>query len=93
MGKNLPSVVAGTPYRIWHRGAWSDFSDVGFPQDLRNCTKCHSASNPNTPQGDNWKNLPGRAAWARNLSDTSFALSAAGADRLASNMNEHAICR
>src|SRR5690349_1941891 len=31
MGKNLPSVQAGTPYRIWHRSAWSDFSDVGFP--------------------------------------------------------------
>ena len=32
-----------------------DFSEVGFPQDLRNCTKCHSGSNPATPQGDNWK--------------------------------------
>ena len=31
MGKNLPSVVAGGKYRIWHRGAWSDFSNVGFP--------------------------------------------------------------
>ncbi len=31
MGRNLPSVQAGTPYRIWHRGAWSDFSSVGFP--------------------------------------------------------------
>src|ERR1035441_9749215 len=26
MGSSLPSVKAGTPYRIWHRGAWSDFS-------------------------------------------------------------------
>ena len=31
MGKNLPSVKAGTPYRIWHRGAWSDFSERGIP--------------------------------------------------------------
>jgi OmcA/MtrC family decaheme c-type cytochrome len=38
MGSSLPSVVAGTPYRIWHRGAWSDFSTVVFPQDVRNCT-------------------------------------------------------
>ena len=33
MGSSLPSVKAGTPYRIWHRGAWSDFSTVVFPQD------------------------------------------------------------
>jgi OmcA/MtrC family decaheme c-type cytochrome len=32
-----------------------DFSEVGFPQDLRNCTVCHSGANPATPQGDNWK--------------------------------------
>jgi len=31
MGSSLPSVKAGTPYRIWHRGAWSDFSTVVFP--------------------------------------------------------------
>ena len=41
MGSSLPSVKAGTPYRIWHRGAWSDFSQVVFPQDVRNCTTCH----------------------------------------------------
>src|ERR1035438_8157217 len=40
MGSSLPSVKAGTPYRIWHRGAWSDFSTVVFPQDVRNCTTC-----------------------------------------------------
>ena len=28
MGKNLPSVKAGKPYRIWHRGAWSDRKSV-----------------------------------------------------------------
>ncbi|MDP1691470.1 MAG: OmcA/MtrC family decaheme c-type cytochrome [Burkholderiaceae bacterium] len=39
-----------------------DFSEVGFPQDLRNCTKCHSASNPATPQGDNWKTRPSKEA-------------------------------
>ena len=32
-----------------------DYAEVGFPQDLRNCTVCHSAANPKTPQGDNWK--------------------------------------
>lgn len=34
-----------------------DFSEVGFPQDLRNCTVCHTGANPATPQGDNWKRV------------------------------------
>jgi OmcA/MtrC family decaheme c-type cytochrome len=54
MGKNLPSVKAGTPYRVWHRGAWSDFSDVVFPQDIRNCGTCHQGSS----QADHWNTKP-----------------------------------
>jgi len=36
-----------------------------FPQDLRNCTKCHdgsATSTVQTAQGDNWKNVPNRLA-------------------------------
>jgi OmcA/MtrC family decaheme c-type cytochrome len=61
MGKNLPSVIAGTPYRIWHRGKWSDFSDVGFPtgtDELKTCTVCHQ----NAPQANNYMTSPTRAA-------------------------------
>jgi len=57
MGSSLPSVKAGTPYRIWHRGAWSDFSTVVFPQDVRNCTTCHQGAT----QADNWKTNPSAA--------------------------------
>jgi OmcA/MtrC family decaheme c-type cytochrome len=57
-GSSLPSVVAGTPYTIFHRGATVDFSAVVFPQDLRNCTTCHTG----TTQADNWKTKPTRAA-------------------------------
>jgi OmcA/MtrC family decaheme c-type cytochrome len=60
-GEELPSVVAGTPYTLGN----ADFSDVVFPQDIKNCTKCHDgtvgASNA-TAQGDNWKNRPSMAA-------------------------------
>src|ERR1039458_7285694 len=59
MGSSLPSVKAGTPYRIWHRGAWSDFSAVVFPQDVRNCTTCHAKP---AAQADNWKTNPSAAA-------------------------------
>ena len=50
-GENLPSVVAGGTYAIGE----DDFSDVVFPQEIRNCTKCHDGADPATPQGDNWK--------------------------------------
>jgi OmcA/MtrC family decaheme c-type cytochrome len=56
-GAALPSVIAGTPYKIGN----ADFSAVTFPQDVRSCTKCHDgtpgASNV-TAQGDNWKMQP-----------------------------------
>ncbi|MDX1300715.1 OmcA/MtrC family decaheme c-type cytochrome [Photobacterium sp.] len=28
---------------------------VEFPQDIRNCSNCHTAANEATPQGDSWK--------------------------------------
>jgi OmcA/MtrC family decaheme c-type cytochrome len=58
-GSSLSSVKAGQPYGIYHRGAMVDFSDVVFPQDMRNCTTCHA---PGTKQADNWKTNPNRAA-------------------------------
>jgi OmcA/MtrC family decaheme c-type cytochrome len=73
MGSSLPSVKAGTPYRIWHRGAWSDFSNVVFPQDVRNCTTCHAA--PAT-QADNWKTNPSSAACGSCHDDVNFATGA-----------------
>jgi OmcA/MtrC family decaheme c-type cytochrome len=71
MGKNLPSVVAGTPYRIWHRGAWSDFSDVGFPSgvdELKTCEVCHQKA----PQAANYFN-PSRAACGACHDNVNFA--------------------
>jgi OmcA/MtrC family decaheme c-type cytochrome len=53
---------------IWGFGSTEhNYSHVGFPQDLRNCNKCHSNTvaegNPyQTAQGDNWKAVPSRAA-------------------------------
>ena len=70
MGENLPSVKAGTPYRIWHRGAWSDFSTVAFPQDARNCNACHT---PGQAQSDNWKTSPSRAACGACHDNVNFA--------------------
>jgi OmcA/MtrC family decaheme c-type cytochrome len=41
------------------------FNSIAFPQDIRNCTKCHdgsATSTAQTAQGDDWKNVPSRLA-------------------------------
>jgi len=58
------------------------YGDVKYPQDQRNCVKCHtgtaiaaSANNaaiPATPQGDNWKNVPSRLACGGCHTDINF---------------------
>ena len=58
-GANLPSVVAGGEYAIYgHNNRKFDFSDVVFPQDVRNCTKCHDEADADTPQAGNWMTQP-----------------------------------
>jgi OmcA/MtrC family decaheme c-type cytochrome len=59
-GERLPSVVAGTPYRIED----ADFSTVAFPQDIRNCYYCHEGTDPakKPTQSDVWYTKPSRAA-------------------------------
>ncbi len=37
------------------------FNEITYPQDHRNCVKCHTASTA-TPQGDNWFKKPNRFA-------------------------------
>ncbi len=50
-GPNLPSVIAGKPYQIIGFGnSVADYSDVTYPQDIRNCTTCHK----NSQQVNNW---------------------------------------
>ena len=64
-GRNLPSVIAGSPYQIYgFGGAVVDFSTVGFPQDPRNCISCHEGNDPaNKPaQSDSWYTRPTRAS-------------------------------
>jgi OmcA/MtrC family decaheme c-type cytochrome len=65
-GAMLPSVEADIPYVI----AGQDFSDVEFPQDIRNCTKCHTSE---ATQSDDYKNDPSRAACGSCHDDVDFA--------------------
>ncbi|MBI4216691.1 MAG: OmcA/MtrC family decaheme c-type cytochrome [Chloroflexi bacterium] len=71
-GANLPSVKAGTPYFIVGNAQnVADFSEIGWPQDIRNCTTCHGRPPAGVkaedyaklaPQADNYKTAPSRAA-------------------------------
>ena len=63
MGKNLPSVQEGGKYNIiGFRGSDHDYSQLGYPQDIRNCVNCHAGPITGagrddlvlTAQGDNW---------------------------------------
>ncbi len=70
MGSSLPSVKAGSPYRIWHRGAWSDFSEVTFPQRVANCEACHTKG---PAQANNYLTNPSRAACGACHDNVNFA--------------------
>lgn len=57
-GANLPSVRSGSPYRIvGFQGSVHDYSEVGFPRDIRECTACHQGED-----ADNWKTRASLAA-------------------------------
>jgi OmcA/MtrC family decaheme c-type cytochrome len=69
-GANLPSVVAGGKYQIiGYNQSVNDFSTVVFPDDVRDCTKCHRA--PAT-QADNYLTKPSRAACGSCHDDVNF---------------------
>ncbi len=60
--------MAFMTHRIHAAGAFAilddaiDYSEVTYPQDLANCRKCHNGADADTPQGDNWMNVPSIAA-------------------------------
>ena len=49
-GELLPAVQAGGEYAIWgNANSKNDYSTVVFPQDIRNCAKCHTSADAATP--------------------------------------------
>jgi len=58
-GAGLPSVQVGSPYLIvGFSQSIHDFSNVVWPQDVRNCTTCHAGGT----ESDHYKNAPNAAA-------------------------------
>jgi OmcA/MtrC family decaheme c-type cytochrome len=94
-GAALPSVLAGDPYRIWgFRNSLHDFSDRHYPQDIRNCTKCHDGADAATPQANNWQTKPTIQACGSCHDDVDFALGTVGghAGGVATSNAECAMC-
>jgi len=73
-GENLPSVDAGGSYAVGNH----DFSDVTYPQDIRNCTKCHDGEDPETPQGNNWQLVASMGACGSCHDDIDFSMDGSG---------------
>jgi len=61
--RELDAGRGGEDYTLWgFRDSRHEYAKVGFPQDLRNCSVCHSGANPKTPQGDLWKSRTSKEA-------------------------------
>ena len=93
---NLPNLIHKThmgevlPKKNYNFGG-VQFNEVLYPQDIRNCTKCHDPTNATTPQASNFMNVPSRLACGACHDGIDFATgqgvtiadAAAGLDRFA----------
>ena len=61
-----------------------DFSEVAYPQDIRNCTTCH-----NDTQGSNWKNVPSIEACGSCHTNVNFAT---GANHVGGAQDNNSFC-
>ncbi|MBI4469874.1 MAG: OmcA/MtrC family decaheme c-type cytochrome [Acidobacteria bacterium] len=88
MGKELPSVQAGTPYQIiGNGGSVNDFSTVGFPRNILGCTSCHTGT-----QGDNWMTKLTRSSCGSCHDDVNWATGLNHASLKQTNDTKCTIC-
>jgi OmcA/MtrC family decaheme c-type cytochrome len=64
---NLPNEIHkihGGGVLAWKKYNYADveFNEIEYPQDIRNCNKCHDATNASTPDAKNWMEVPSRLA-------------------------------
>ncbi len=55
------------------RGSLHDYSNIVFPQDVRNCTTCHQESDPTVPQASNWRTVQNTTVCGSCHDDIDFA--------------------
>ena len=68
-GKNLTNgyFIVGYGPRL------HDYSDIVFPQDVRNCMTCHQESDSTVPQASNWRTVQNTATCGSCHDDIDFA--------------------
>ncbi len=92
-GRDLPSVRAGGQYAIrGEAGTPSDYSTVGFPQDIRNCASCHADHGDENPQHERWARRPSRAACGSCHEDVNFVTGAGHGEGISAGNDECLIC-
>jgi OmcA/MtrC family decaheme c-type cytochrome len=64
-----------------------DFTEVMYPQNIRNCRKCHTGAD-----GDNWKNVPSAVACGSCHTDVNFATGAGHVGGPQANNSLCAVC-
>lgn len=67
----------------------ADYTEVTYPQDARNCMKCHNGEDTDTPDGDNWKLVPTINACGACHSDVNFET---GENHVAGAQTSNATC-
>lgn len=73
MGSQLPSVEAGTPYKIiGNQGSVNDYSTVVYPADPRRCESCHEQKSGAT-QATRYLTAPTRTSCGSCHDDVNFA--------------------
>ena len=92
-GRDLPSVVQGGEYALYgFRDVKHDFSNIGYPQDVRNCVKCHDPADPQTPQAGNFAGQPSIAACGSCHDDVSFETGGNHAGGVVVDNSECTVC-
>jgi OmcA/MtrC family decaheme c-type cytochrome len=72
-GENLPSVINGTDYCIYgFNDSLHCYGDLGYPQDIRNCSNCHDANDTGTADASNWYEQPTAEACGACHDDVNF---------------------
>jgi OmcA/MtrC family decaheme c-type cytochrome len=93
MGEELPSVEAGGEYALFgFRDSKADYSDVAFPQDIRNCTKCHDPADSMTPDAGNFAQRPSIEACGACHDDVNFATAENHAGGVVQDNSECTVC-
>jgi len=65
--------LANGYFIVGYGGNTIDYSNIEFPQDVRNCTTCHQESDPTVPQASNWRTVQNTTVCSSCHDDIDFA--------------------